>query len=429
MFTRTEPGLSFAATSVLASLLLLAAAGSGFAQDPETRADELRRRREEKSKQLEAPEPTATERLLLDLERGRLFERILNPAEGLYPKLGSVTAGSGFSFGPAFRLPGWLGGHADVSAFAMASFKKYWMIETRLRMPRLADERVVVDLHAQRYDFPEEPFFGLGPASVRSDEVSYGYRNMVVGGSATYAPTRWFSASAGTDYLTPRVGAFDYDGAGADGSADEMDDDVIVARTFDDALAPGLAMQPDYLRYEASADVNFREPRGNPRAGGRYALTWQRYDDRDGGLFSFQRVEADLQHYVSLLRNRRVLAFRALASLSDADEGARVPFYLQRTLGGPDDLRGFRRSRFRDRHALLLQAEYRWEIFTAVDGAIFYDAGKVASRVEDLNLRDLESDYGIGFRFGTKNGVFLRVEGAFGSSGGKHFIFRFGHVF
>jgi hypothetical protein len=64
-----------------------------------------------------------------------------------------------------------------------------------------------------------------------------------------------------------------------------------------------------------------------------------------------------------------------------------------------------------------------------VDGAIFYDAGKVASRREDLTLRDLESDYGIGFRFGTRNGVFLRVDGAFGSRGGAHFILRFGHVF
>ena len=60
---------------------------------------------------------------------------------------------------------------------------------------------------------------------------------------------------------------------------------------------------------------------------------------------------------------------------------------------------------------------------------IFYDTGKVASRAEDLDLRDLESDYGIGFRFGTVNGVFLRVEGAFGSRGGAHFIFRFGNVF
>ncbi|MBI2186047.1 MAG: BamA/TamA family outer membrane protein, partial [Acidobacteria bacterium] len=148
-------------------------------------------------------------------------------------------------------------------------------------------------------------------------------------------------------------------------------------------------------------------------------------DDR----YTFRRVEADLQQYLPLLRDRRVLALHALVSASDADGGRTIPFYFQRTLGGPDDLRGFRRFRFRDTHMLLLQAEYRWEIFTAVDGAIFYDAGKVAPRLGDLTLGDLESDYGIGFRFGTRNGVFLRVEGAFGSSGGKHFIFRFGHVF
>ena len=64
-----------------------------------------------------------------------------------------------------------------------------------------------------------------------------------------------------------------------------------------------------------------------------------------------------------------------------------------------------------------------------LDMAFFYDAGKVASRLEDLDLNDLETDYGIGFRFGTKNGIFLRVEGAFGSSAGKHFILRFSDVF
>ena len=399
----------------LAIILVLSCAATALAQEPETRAEALRQQREEKSKQLEAPEPTGAERLLLDLERGRLFERLLNPAEGLYPKLGTITAGSGFSVGPAYRAPGWLGGHADFSAFAMASLKKYWMVETRLRLPRLANERVIVDLHAQKYDFPEEPFFGLGPQSLRTDEVNYAYANTTFGGGAAFMPVRWFTLAGSADYLAPDVSTLD------------REDDN--SERFDDVVAPGLLAQPDFVRYEALADVNFREPRGNPRAGGRYALTFQRYADRDDGQYSFNRVEADLQHYVSLLRNRRVLAFRALASASDADEGARVPFYLQRTLGGPDDLRGFRRFRFRDRHALLLQAEYRWEIFTAVDGALFYDTGKVASRLEDLNLRDLESDYGIGFRFGTQNGVFLRVEGAFGSREGKHFVFRFGHVF
>ena len=190
-----------------------------------------------------------------------------------------------------------------------------------------------------------------------------------------------------------------------------------------------LPEQPNFLRAEAGVEFNTRQPRGNPRQGARYALSYQRYEDQDGGQFDFDRVEIDLQQYISLYRHRRVLALRGLVSMSDAVSGGDVPFYYQRTLGGPDDLRGLSRFRLRDRNLLLLQAEYRWEIFTAMDGAIFYDAGKVASRREDLDLKDLETDYGIGFRFGTRNGVFLRVEGAFGSSDGPKFIMRFGHVF
>jgi hypothetical protein len=385
------------------------------AQEPETRADVLRGEREKKATALEPPAPSGLERVLLDLETGRLFERILNPAEGFYPKIGNITSGSGFSVGPAYRKPGLFGGHADFSAFAAASLKKYWMLEARLRLPRLARERVALDVHGQRYDFPEEDFFGLGPDSRRENLVGYGLRSTVVGASASYTPARWFTLAAAADHLAPEI----WNGT----------DEGTLLSVFTPDEVPGALEQPEFLRLEAVADLNHRMPRGNPRTGGRYALTFQRYEDLDDGRFSFDRVEADVQQYIPLLRDRRVLALRALASVSDPDAGAEIPFFLQRTLGGPDDLRGFRYLRFRDRHALLLQAEYRWEIFTAMDGAIFYDAGKVASRIEDLNFNDLETDYGIGFRFGTRNGVFLRVEGAFGSSGGKQFILRFGHVF
>jgi hypothetical protein len=37
--------------------------------------------------------------------------------------------------------------------------------------------------------------------------------------------------------------------------------------------------------------------------------------------------------------------------MTNADAGSVVPFYVQPTLGGPDDLRGFRRFRFRDDNA------------------------------------------------------------------------------
>lgn len=384
--------------------------------EPETREEALRREREAKAAQLHPPEPSKLEKALLDLEAGRLFERILNPAEGLYPKFGSITAGSGFSIGPGYRTTHRLGGAVDFATFALGSLKKYWIADARVQLPRLSSEHVGLDAHVQSYDFQDELFFGVGPDSARSDLVTYGLRNTVVGGVAAVRPTSWLTVSGAADFLNPRI----------DPATGE---EPSIGSRFDDASAPGLADQPDFMRYEGTVDVNLREPRGNPRSGGRYLFTYQRFDDLESNAYSFQRVDADVQQYLSLFRNRRILALRAMASASDADQGAQVPFYYLRTLGGPDDLRGFHRKRFSDTHALLLQAEYRWEIFTAMDGAIFYDTGKVASRLEDLNLRDLESDYGFGFRFGSANGVFLRIDTAFGSSEGTHFIFRFNSVF
>jgi len=399
----------------IVTVLFVLSAPSVFAQEPETRAEALRREREEKSTQLSRPEQGRLERLLLDLESGRLFERLLSPPQGIYPKIGNITAGSGISLGPALRYPGVLGEHVDVQAFAAASLSRYWMIDARLQMPRLAKERVSIDVHGQRYDFPDQEFFGIGPDSRREDLVTYGLANTVVGAAATYRPARWLVFGGGIDRIAPRIEATSEPGA--------------ILSLFNSQQAPGVLSQPDFFKYQASAELNYRQPRGNARRGGRYSVTMQRFDDVESSGFSFNRTEMNLEQFIPILRDRRVLALRALVSVSDADAGSDVPFYLQSTLGGQDDLRGFRRFRFRDRNALLFQAEYRWEIFTAMDGAIFYDTGKVAARREDLSLDDLESDYGIGFRFGTVNGVFLRVEGAFGSSGGKHFILRFGNAF
>jgi outer membrane protein assembly factor BamA len=237
----------------------------------------------------------------------------------------------------------------------------------------------------------------------------------VLGGYGTYRPRAWLNLTAGLEYYNPHI--------------DAISEEDSLLRVFGPADAPGVLVQPDFFRYSATLDVNNRAPLGNPRRGGRYAVTYHRFDDTEIDLFSFNRVDIDLQHYVPIVRDRRVLALHARAVMTDADAGAEVPFYFQPTLGGPDDLRGFRHFRFRDRNTLLFQAEYRWEIFTAVDGALFYDIGKVAPRRQDFHLSDFERDFGIGFRFGTANGVFLRVEGAFGSSAGAHFIMRFGHVF
>jgi surface antigen Omp85-like protein len=401
-----------AACTLLAALLAAVAAS---AQEPETREAELRRQREEKATTLSPYRPSGAERLLLWLENGRTWERLLNPAEGFYPKIGTITAGSGLGMGAGYRRPRiFAGDRGAVSVVAMGSLKKYWVVDARLTLPEVADGAVVSEVYARESDYPREAFFGLGPESRRGAKSEFGLRTGVAGIRASVRRGRFFSVGGRAERLA-------------------VDVHRAPSASIEDRFAapdiPGADQQPTFGHYEIFAEVNAREPRGNPRVGGLYALRYERFDDRGAGAFDFDRVEGEVQQYVSVFNQRRVVALRGLVSTSSADPGAVVPFYLDRTLGGPDDLRGFRRNRFRDAHLILLQAEYRWEVFTAMDAAIFYDAGKVAARRKDLDFNGLEHDYGFGVRFGTDNGVFLRVEGAFGSRDGKHLVLRFGDVF
>jgi hypothetical protein len=197
---------------------------------------------------------------------------------------------------------------------------------------------------------------------------------------------------------------------------------------FDPPDLPGFLAEPNYLRSGGFAEVDYRQPL-NARKGGWYRFDASRYHDRTTGTFSFNSFEADVRQFASILAERRVFAARALVTTTNADAGAEIPFYLLPTLGGNDTLRGFRSQRFRGPHRMLMQAEYRWEIWSAFEAALFVDAGKVAMRRADLNFKDLERDYGIGFRFNTDNGVVFRVDAAFGSRDGKHLHIVAGGIF
>ena len=91
-------------------------------------------------------------------------------------------------------------------------------------------------------------------------------------------------------------------------------------------------------------------------------------------------------------------------------------------------LRGYREFRFRDRNFIVMNLEYRWEAFSGLDMAIFGDVGKVAARRSDIDLKDLESDVGFGFRFNTFKSVFLRIDIGFSQEGTRVF-FKFAPAF
>ena len=101
---------------------------------------------------------------------------------------------------------------------------------------------------------------------------------------------------------------------------------------------------------------------------------------------------------------------------------------MQPTLGGGDDLRGFRPYRFSDKNMANLTAEYRWEAFSGLDMVIFFDAGKVFSRRGELNFSNMEGCGGFGMRFNARNRTFIRMD--FGwSHEGFQFWFKFNDIF
>jgi hypothetical protein len=397
----------------LTSMSLVLASTTAWSQEASTREEADRQRREEKAQELRPYEPNRLERWMDFAEDRAIF--ILD-REGFHPKLGSLTTGSGFAYGLGFRDRDLFSNNGALELWAAGSVKRYWATEARLSFPRVADNHLYFEAWGSHRDYPQENFFGLGPDSSRDDRSDYAIRTNHFGGRAGVRPFAHLLVGGGLEYLEPRLGA---------GQNDRYPD---VSVAFDPSEVPGLDTRADFLRSDAFIEVDYREPR-NARKGGWYRVDFSRYDDRTADQFTFNRFDIDVRQFIGFLAGRRVVAGRLFVSTSDTDAGQTMPFYFMPTLGGNDTLRGYREYRFRGPHAILAQGEYRWEIWSGLDGAIFYDAGKVADRREDLNFENLESDYGIGFRFNTDNGIIFRVDAAFGSRDGKHLYIVFGGVF
>jgi outer membrane translocation and assembly module TamA len=216
------------------------------------------------------------------------------------------------------------------------------------------------------------------------------------------------------DYTEWRTGA-------AEGSAPSIEE------IYTPETAPGLGATPTYLHAWGTVAADSRPSPGYVRRGGYYAVSLHGYVDSDD-LYSFRRIDYEAIQHVPLGRDRWVLSLRGKVETTDTADGQVLPYFMMPSLGGGSDLRGFGSWRFRDRHSLLLQAEWRVLVNAFLDTAIFYDAGKVTSRTADLDFTGLKSDYGIGFRLHGPLATPLRIDLAKGNEG-FHLVFSSSAVF
>jgi hypothetical protein len=380
---------------LLGTVVIASYAPAVLAQD--TRAAEITKKQEEKAANTSPYRPTTFERIMNSLEAS-----FTNPPNGFFPTTGSVYSGGGFALGAGYRR--FYGRQAVWDVKGLYSIRNYKWVEVGTRTPWDASGRLVLSARAGWMDATQIGYYGLGPATSNEDRANFRLKQTYAGGAASLHPTRWA-------HLDARVTLEDISNEEGLGRSPSIE------TRYPRISAPGLFSHPLYIHTETSAAIDWRTSPGYSRSGGYYGVKLVSYADQDDATFSFRRVDGELVQHLPVLRENWVVSLRGRIQSTLGDEDV-VPYYLLPALGSGGTLRGYSTGRFRDRQSLLTSVEFRWiPNRTAMDMAFFYDAGKVASRREDLDFNDLKTNWGIGARFHTRAATALRIELARGSEG------------
>jgi Omp85 superfamily domain len=325
---------------------------------------------------------------------------------GFYADTKSMIPGSGWiGGGPGYRQ--WYANEQIfVDASAAISWRGYKTAEAQFELPKMAHSRLAVGTQFRWQDFPQVAFFGGGPSSLQANHSEYRLRSTDVIGYGTVQPLKWVDITGTIGWLTPsilpRAGTFQRD----------LPD---TQQLFPTDPVFAVSEQPSFLHSGASITADTRDFPDHPTAGVFARAAMANYSDREAGLFSFRRYEAEAAHFVPLANSRVVLALHGWLIASDTDEGQVVPFYLAPSYGGNKVQRSYADYRFHDRNVLAINIETRIVLLTHVDAALMFDAGNVAPRIGDLDFG--RRSYGAGLRLHTRRRTIARFDVAHGGEG------------
>ncbi len=374
--------------------------------------------------QAPATPSACTEVVLPPIVKSPLCATVSTLNRPLHPVIRGIAPGGGLGAGIEYDAPSGNRWHAGGAATVTA--REYWSGEVGAGY---RGARAGLETYARVRDMRQLSFFGIGPESDRTDHTDFRLQERVVGALGSVSATTWLTIGGRVEGYWPEVGP---------GRSTKLPS--IEAR-FAESDAPGLTSQPRLIRYQASIDIRIPAAIGEALyQGAKYRIAYAVFSDQVLDRFSFRRLDLVAQQRFALFGPHRRLTLHGWVSITDTDAGHEVPFYLQHTLGGKWNLqsvhdgrigsdgtqatlRGFRNFRFRDRNLLLLQAEYRIPLHGPVDATVFADAGKVTSRRADLDLADLEHNFGFSLSLMRGPATAARVDVGLGGEEGVQLFF------
>ena len=160
----------------------------------------------------------------------------------------------------------------------------------------------------------------------------------------------------------------------------------------------------------------------NARNGWYLEFTHGFYGKVLGGTNDFQLTRFDLRHFFSVSKkNEGILALQFIGHFSHND----VPFSELALFGSNEIMRGYREGRYVERNMLASQVEYRNRIKKSRWGyVVFAGAGDVYNNVEELKLKNIRPNFGVGLRFmldKTEN-LNVRLDWGFGDSSNNIYL-------
>jgi hypothetical protein len=401
--------------SGFAGSLCAGAQDAGTANGGTSRAQAIADAEQKKAQHLEPQEPPRGERKF-DHIQTEIIKPIFN-TNGPALKFGGIPTGGGFSLGPQYTRQDLLADHLLWNTYIVGSTRKWYGGESSFDLHDLANGHLEFITDGGYQNAASVWYFGEGPNSSKSDKTDFD-RNLTT--THFSALSHFFDHKLTMGYTVG--GLLVHVGPG------DLNNTPTTQQLFTGADTPGLTQQSNFITGTTTVQLDFSHPGFSNPEGLQLEADDSQFFDRSGNQANFHLLETQATYYLPLTNGMRTLVFRVRNETAFAENSQVVPFYLQPTLGGPDDLRGYDRYRFYADGNSVVTAEYRWSLTQTLEMAIFGEGGNVYVRPGLIGVRDLHGDGGFGLRFKNKQASVMRLDVGF-SPEGVHVWFVFEDVF
>ena len=402
------------AGSITGSLIARAQDG-GTMNGSASRAQTVVDAEQEKAKHLVPQKPPRGERKF-DHIQTEIIKPIFN-TNGPALKFGGIPTGGGFSLGPQYTRQDLLADHLTWNTYVAGSTRKWYGGASSFDFHDLLNGHLELKADGGYQNSASVWYFGEGPNSSKSDKTDFDREFTTTHFSAL---SHFFDQRLTLGYivggLLVHVGPGDLSGTPP------------TEQLFTGGNTPGLVQQSNFVTGTTTVQLDLTRVGFSNPEGLQLEADDSQFFDESGHQANFHLLETQATYYLPITNGMRTLVFRVRNETAFAENNQIVPFYLQPTLGGPDDLRGYDRYRFYGAGNSVATAEYRWSISQMVEMAVFGEGGNVYQRPGLIGIRDLRGDGGFGFRIKNKQASVMRFDVGF-SPEGVHVWFVFNDVF